>query len=297
MPCLRLLLNRWCLAGGRSAGGVSGVRELSGIMPGARTTISIDSSSPHLAIFTRHFHDDNNDNNNHEPIFPGEFWHQFEGDDETSSNDKKYVNILHLNAAHSYESLVSTASRQLTDQLRIPFRLKEVDLFQELDHYDSEYARAKLRMLQGRGTAEDEMKFEPVLAMAKEINLVDVLLISTPMWNYSVPYVLKQYIDIVIQPGINFKEKRGETPKAVRPGRPLLLITSAGGAASPERDFLGPYLKLIFSLVGFDRVCHVNMSGASKATREQILGEKAAEIGKMAQFLENYSTEFESTNS
>jgi putative NADPH-quinone reductase len=26
------------------------------------------------------------------------------------------------------------------------------------------------------------------------------------MWNYSVPYVLKQYIDTVIQPGINLND-------------------------------------------------------------------------------------------
>ena len=147
--------------------------------------------------------------------------------------------------------------------------------------------------LKGRGTAEDHEKFDPILAMAKEINYVDVLLISTPVWNYSLPYVLKQYIDIVIQPGINFKEKRGETPKAVRPGRPLLLISSAGGQATPERDFLAPYLKLIFGLVGFDRFLHVNMVGASKATREQILGEKRTEIDEMADFLRTLALEDE----
>jgi len=288
MPCLRLMLSLGLLRGGSSIGGIRKLetRTLLPLTSLPSTSLSdTPVNPPPFTSIVRRYHD-------HEPIFPGEFWHQFEGDNNNDS-EKKYLNILHLNAAHSYESLVSTAARQLTDQLKIPFRLKEVDLFQELDHYDSGYAISKLRMLQGRGTAEDEIKFEPVLAMAKEINQVDVLLISTPMWNYSLPYVLKQYIDIVIQPGINFKERRGETPKAVRPGRPLLLITSAGGAASPERDFLGPYLKLIFSLVGFDRAHHVNMVGASKATREQILGDKKTEINEMAQFLENYSIEFE----
>jgi FMN-dependent NADH-azoreductase len=26
------------------------------------------------------------------------------------------------------------------------------------------------------------------------------------MWNYTVPYVLKQYLDILVQPGINLNE-------------------------------------------------------------------------------------------
>ena len=233
----------------------------------------------------------------HETIFAGEFsifdfQYQYEGPQGNDNNDnKKYTNILHLNAAHGYDSMVSTAARELMDRLKIPFRLKEVDLWKQLTNYDCDYAAAKLRILQGRGTAEDIMKVEPVLLMAREINVVDVLVVSTPMWNYSLPYVLKQYIDIVIQPGINFKERRGEPPKAVRPDRPLMLITSAGGHGSPDRDFLAPYLKLIFSLVGFDKFHHVNMCGLSQATREEIFAQKTGEIREMAAQLEKYSKE------
>jgi len=233
----------------------------------------------------------------HETIFSGEFsifdfQYQYEGNDDNNNDNKKYTNILHLNAAHGYDSMVSTAARELMDRLKIPFRLKEVDLWKQLPHYDCDYAASKLRILQGRGTAEDITKFEPVQLMAREINVVDVLVVSTPMWNYSVPYVLKQYIDIVIQPGINFKERRGEPPKAVRPARPLMLITSAGGHGSPDRDYLGPYLKLIFGLVGFDKFHHVNMCGLSQATsREEIFAQKAGEIREMAAHLEKYSKE------
>jgi len=307
MPRLRLSLCRWQLSRTNNRFCVVGTGALSysSTLYSPTSLLGVGGLlllSPPTNCFVRDCSSSNNDNKEAdssgdlEPIFAGEFWRRFEGrDTNNSSSGKKYLNILHLNAAHSYESLVSTATRQLTEQLQIPFRLKAVDLFRELDHYDSGYAISKLRMLQGHGTAEDEAKFAPVLAMAEEINLVDVLLISTPMWNYSVPYHLKHYIDIVIQPGINFKEKRGEAPKAVRPGRPLLLITSAGGAASPGRDYLGPYLKLIFSLVGFDRVFQVNMVGASRATRQEILDGKKYEIDEMAQFVEQYAHELEGT--
>ena len=36
--------------------------------------------------------------------------------------------------------------------------------------------------------------FNPVLEAAESINTVDLVVVATPMWNYSVPYVLKQYI-------------------------------------------------------------------------------------------------------
>jgi putative NADPH-quinone reductase len=35
------------------------------------------------------------------------------------------------------------------------------------------------------------------------------------MWNYSVPYVLKQYIDTVVQPGINLNEMEDLSEAAV----------------------------------------------------------------------------------
>ena len=37
-------------------------------------------------------------------------------------------------------------------------------------------------------------RFNPVLEAAESLNTVDIVVIATPMWNYSIPYVLKQYI-------------------------------------------------------------------------------------------------------
>src|SRR5579872_5723941 len=33
----------------------------------------------------------------------------------------------------------------------------------------------------------------------------DLFLISTPMWNFSIPYMLKQYIDLIVQPRYLFQ--------------------------------------------------------------------------------------------
>ena len=51
------------------------------------------------------------------------------------------------------------------------------------------------------GETDDENLFEPIRALAEELNRNNILVISTPMWNLTVPYVVKQYIDIVVQPG------------------------------------------------------------------------------------------------
>ncbi len=41
------------------------------------------------------------------------------------------------------------------------------------------------------------------------------MLVATPMWNYTVPYVLKQYLDILVQPGINLNEMENLAEAAI----------------------------------------------------------------------------------
>ena len=92
---------------------------------------------------------------------------------------------------------------------------------------------------------------------------------ATPMWNYSVPYPLKQWIDTVVQPGINFSDSGQKLPgqgtrwltqwltgrtcslRYHREGkeRAVVVISSAGGVykgegSDPVQDFLNPYLRL-----------------------------------------------------
>ena len=75
-------------------------------------------------------------------------------------------------------------------------------LFFRLPEYNLQHTGAKFRLMRNVGEKGDENLFAPIRSLAEELNNNNVLVISTPMWNLSVPYVLKQYIDIVIQPGI-----------------------------------------------------------------------------------------------
>jgi FMN-dependent NADH-azoreductase len=81
----------------------------------------------------------------------------------------------------------------------------------------------------------------------------DGYLISTPMWNFTIPYMLKQYIDIIVQPKYLFRY----TPTGVEglvKGRKMVVIASRGGEyVSPQAknfDFQEPYLRTIFGYVG-----------------------------------------------
>jgi FMN-dependent NADH-azoreductase len=83
----------------------------------------------------------------------------------------------------------------------------------------------------------------------------DLYLISTPMWNFGIPYALKYYIDAVVQPGYLFKYTEQGQPVGLVVGKKMVVITSRGGdysATSPFHayDFQEPYLRAIFGFVG-----------------------------------------------
>ncbi|QYY34247.1 NAD(P)H-dependent oxidoreductase (plasmid) [Cupriavidus pinatubonensis] len=54
-------------------------------------------------------------------------------------------------------------------------------------------------------TAAQAAAWETVKREAARLLDYDVLLFSTPMWNWSRPYRLKHYIDVITQPGLTFK--------------------------------------------------------------------------------------------
>ncbi|HEY2810964.1 MAG TPA: NAD(P)H-dependent oxidoreductase [Rhabdochlamydiaceae bacterium] len=78
-------------------------------------------------------------------------------------------------------------------------------------------------------------------------------LISCPMWNFSIPYMLKQYIDIIVQPNFLFKYTKTGSEGLVL-NRKMVVIASYGGNYLSEQNsaqnFHEPYLRMIFGFVG-----------------------------------------------
>jgi len=79
--------------------------------------------------------------------------------------------------------------------------------------------------------------------LIEQISHVDEIVISTPMWNYSVPSVLKAYIDHVIMPGTFDGTADGLA------GKKVTFIIAQGGSYKPGTpregwDFASGYLEL-----------------------------------------------------
>ena len=85
--------------------------------------------------------------------------------------------------------------------------------------------------------------------------------INVPMWNFSVPYRLKQYIDLITHPGLTFT-READGIRGLASG-PATVIYARGGDYSPKDgkpdpfDFQSPYLSAWLGLVGLGPVDEV----------------------------------------
>jgi len=212
------------------------------------------------------------------------FGSQFNDRSINIKSDKKQ--ILHLNVSHGTGSLVAEGARTFLDNISIPHTVTQLDLWaqEDLVPYTVNHARSKLNILNGSASKVDEDLFAPVMTAAQAMNLIDVVVVSTPMWNYSVPYVLKQYLDTVVQPGINFCDDSQASLESLK-GRHLVVFSSAGalyGDKTQLKDFLNPFLGQVFSLIGFDQQEFVFIQGTSSRSREDLKQWTLKEAKKVA---------------
>ena len=84
------------------------------------------------------------------------------------------------------------------------------------------------------------------------------LVLSCPMWNFSVPYRLKHYLDLIVQAGYTFAYRDGRQVGLVQ-GKPARLFLARGGEYGPgsgseHRDFQRKYLEEILGFIGFSDI-------------------------------------------
>jgi FMN-dependent NADH-azoreductase len=144
----------------------------------------------------------------------------------------------------------------------------ERDVWQAgLADFDFVAASGKYKVMRGLAhTKEEAGAWSKVIETVEELKAVDKVVVSTGMWNFSIPYRLKQYLDIIIQPGLTFAFDPAKGYSGLITGKKLQLILASGGeypAGSPMAayDFQKPYLETIFGFIGFTDINTIRVEG------------------------------------
>jgi len=126
-----------------------------------------------------------------------------------------------------------------------------------LPEFDGATIDAKYAVLHGqKHTPEQLQAWNAVVAIADQFKSADKYLISLPMWNFGIPYKLKHYIDLLLQPGLTFSFSPETGYKGLVTGKPVVAVYARGGAYGPGTgaeayDQQSGYLKQVLGFIGF----------------------------------------------
>lgn len=119
----------------------------------------------------------------------------------------------------------------------------------------------KYVLLSGKDLDADLSKaWKEILAHIERFMSADAYLISTPMWNLGIPYLLKHYIDIIVQPKYLFRYTQTGVEGMVKNKRMIVIASRGGEYVTPQMrqmDHQEPYLRAIFGFVGITDITFV----------------------------------------
>jgi FMN-dependent NADH-azoreductase len=114
-------------------------------------------------------------------------------------------------------------------------------------------------------TPDDDPRFALSERLIGELEAADIVVIGTPMNNFTVPSTLKSWVDHVVRIRRTFRSTL-EGKIGMLADRPLIVVSAHGGYVSGnyQPDFLTPYLRAIFETIGIRAVEFVQLEGLAR---------------------------------
>jgi len=106
------------------------------------------------------------------------------------------------------------------------------------------------------------------------------------MWNFSIPYRLKQYIDLLVQPGYTFGYSEDKGYKGLVVGKSMLAVYARGGeypagSEAAAFDLQTKYIELIFTFMGFEDIRSVVVEPTLQGGPDVAEAKRQEAIGKV----------------
>jgi FMN-dependent NADH-azoreductase len=123
-------------------------------------------------------------------------------------------------------------------------------------------------------------------SLIQELEHADALVIATPMHNFTVPAVLKAWIDQIVRIHRTFKSTPAGKVGTLH-NRPVYIVIASGGwfsGPSPtgtpaQPDFLTPYLTVILNTIGLRDIHIIALEGV---TRGPAMLERAVSLARQS---------------
>jgi FMN-dependent NADH-azoreductase len=179
------------------------------------------------------------------------------------------MNLLFIEASprgeHSTSSRVANAFVEAYQKANPEHQVERLPLFDiELPSFSAEGSNQKMAqivdMISGGSGIEASGEWAGVVSEIERLRSADKVIVSTPMWNFSIPYRLKHYFDLICQPGLSFyvneqREYIGMITDKANPVHPLERQSHIRWAfrrnpTAPRQTSLAPILSTFLALSG-----------------------------------------------
>ncbi|OLF55256.1 FMN-dependent NADH-azoreductase [Pseudomonas chlororaphis] len=132
----------------------------------------------------------------------------------------------------------------------------------DLPEFDQHAMDAKYAGLQGIALSPAQQDaWRTLEALAAPLHDADLLVLSVPLWNYSIPYKLKHFIDLVSQKDLLFSFSAEHGLRGLLQNKSAVVAYARGLDFSPQSDtpaqrydFQKPYVEAWLGFVGVKNV-------------------------------------------
>jgi len=169
----------------------------------------------------------------------------------------KPLHVLHLDASSRYQGSVSRAlSGQFIDTLRNEMgepAVRHRDVAAGLPFVDADWIGANFTPAEQR-SAQQRQRLAESDTLVAELVAADVIVIGTPVYNFSIPASLKAWVDLVARAGLTFRYTENGPVGLLKGKKAYVVIATGGTPVGSDIDFASGYLRHLLGFIGIDDV-------------------------------------------
>ncbi len=183
------------------------------------------------------------------------------------------MNILNINSSSNKQSSTSSSyAKQVVDKLVNLNPGASVTerhtTYSNLPFINEEILGALF--VKGERTAQQKEALAISEELVAELQAADTLVISAPIYNFSVPASLKAYFDLVARAGLTFQYTENGPEGLLKDKKAYIVISSGGTEIESDIDFAGKYIKHFLGFLGISDVEFVRLDQMMFRSEEKI---------------------------
>jgi FMN-dependent NADH-azoreductase len=194
------------------------------------------------------------------------------------------MHILHIISSPRSNSYSAQLGHQIVEKILAAHpgsTVQERDLtIHPLPHLEEVFVQGIFTPAEARTPAQ-QAAVQHSDTVIDEVLAADVLVIGSPMYNFSISSSLKAWLDHLVRAGVTFSYGAAG-PQGLIMGKKVYLALASGGVYSEGSpmaayDFMAPYLKPVLGFIGLTDVEVVRVEGTSIPDLEPMALAKAIE--------------------